>query len=95
MMSTSGSSATAAAPTQLPAPLAVVTSIDPFSLVDDGRSPDHPIMFIDSSDDSTGDTNNSKVNGNNEIVSISYCYLDGCMMMFILLDFLTSSQRLE
>ena len=93
VMSTSGSSATAAAPTQLPAHVAGVNTIDPFSLSDDGRTPGKPIMFGDSSDDSTGGTNISKVI-NNEIVSLSYCYLDGCMLICILLDFLTSSHRL-
>ena len=70
MKSTSGSSAIAAAPTQLPAPLAVVSTIDPFSLADDGRTSANPIMFIDSSDESTEDTNTSKVI-NNEIVSFT------------------------
>ena len=94
VMSTSGSSATAAAPTHLPAHVASANPIDPFSLTDDGRTSGKPIMFGDSSDDSTGGTNISKVI-KNEIVSFSYCYLDGCMLMCILLDFVTSSHRLE
>ena len=65
-----GSSAT---PTQVPAYVAGVNSFLPFSLADDGRTPGNPIMFTDSSDDSTGGTNISKVI-NNEIVSFSYCY---------------------
>ena len=71
VMSTSGSSATAAAPTQLPAHVAGVNPIYHFSLADEGRTSDNPIMFSDSSDDSTGGTNTSKVI-NNEIVSFSY-----------------------
>ncbi len=94
VMSTSGRGATAAAPTQLPAHVVGMNSIDPFSLANNGRTPGNPIMFTDSSDDSTGGTNISNLI-NNEIVSFSYCYLDGCMMIFILLDFLTSSHRLE
>ncbi len=82
MMSTSGSNATAVAPTQLPTNAAAVNTSDPFSLADDGCTPDNPIMFSDSSDDSTGNTNISKVI-NNEIVSISYCYLVGGMMTFL------------
>ena len=65
VMSTSGSSATAAAPTQLPAPVAVVTT-----MADDGRKAGNPIMFSDSSDDSSGGTNTSKVI-NNELVSFT------------------------
>ena len=82
MISTSGSMATAAAPTQLPANAAAVNPIDPFSLADVGRTPGNPIMFIDSSDDSSGVTNISNVI-NNDILSFSYCYLVGCMMTFM------------
>ena len=71
VMSTSGSSAPAAAPTQLPAHVTGVNPIDPFSLADDGRTSGNPSMFSDSSDDITGGTNISKVI-NNEIVSFSY-----------------------
>ena len=71
VMSISGSSATAAAPTRLPAHVAGVNPIDPFSLADDGRTPGKPIMFTDSSDDSTGGATSSKVI-KNEIVSFSY-----------------------
>ncbi len=52
------------------------------------------IILEDSSDDSNGDGSIPKVI-NNELVSFSYCYLDGCMVMFILLDLHTSSHRLE
>ena len=82
VMSTSGSSATAAARTQLPAHIVFVNPIEPFSQSDDGRTPGKLIMFSDSSDDSTGGTNISAVI-NNEIVAFSYCYLDGCVMIFI------------
>ena len=88
MMSTSRSSATAAAPTQSPSLQVASNSIDPKG------TPDNPITFVDSSDDDIGSATMPKVI-NNEILSISYCYLDGCMMMFILLDLHTSSQRLE
>ena len=44
-------------------------------------TPVSPIT-IESSDDSDADAPIPKVI-NNEIVSFSYCYLDGCMMMMI------------
>ena len=66
MMSTSGSSATAVAPTQSPSLQAGSNSTDP------NGTTDNPITFVDSSDYDIGSTTISKVI-NNEIVSFSYC----------------------
>ena len=80
----------AAAPTQSPSLQAGPNSTDP------NGTADNAITFVDSSDDDIGSATISKViNNNNEIVSFSYCYLDVCMVMFILLDLHTSRHRLE
>ena len=68
MMSTSGSSASAAAPIQLPAHVAGVNTVDPFSMPDDGSTLATPITLSDSSDEDNGSATISKVI-NNEIVS--------------------------
>ncbi len=46
VISTSGSSATAAAPTRLPAHVAFVITSDPFSLACDGCTADNPITLV-------------------------------------------------
>ena len=71
LMSPSGSSASAAALTQLPAHVADTNSDDPFPLIINSGTPGNPITVLDSSDDSDGGATIPKVI-NNEIVSVSY-----------------------
>ena len=71
VMSTSGSSAIVAPPTQLPADVVDTNSDDPFPVTIGSGAPGNPIIFLDSSDDSDGGATFPKVI-NNEIVSFSY-----------------------
>ena len=68
VMSPSGSSASAAAPTQLPSQVVGKKSADPFPLTIDSGVPGNPITILDSSDDSDGGASIPKVI-NNDIVS--------------------------